>query len=149
EANALQAIDLETGKVQRLSNVKMLEQYPGALAVGSDDRTILVETGEGDLYNVVAVSRDGTAKPHTLFSTTNGIYTIDTGPDGSVYVDQTNRPTQVLRLSASGTSPELVFASSASMQDLPSPPLPDGQILLTKIIGGKRRLLISKLARDE
>src|SRR5262249_3274313 len=149
DANSLQTIDLGSGKVQRLSDVQMLDRYPSALSVAPDDRSILVQTGDGDLFNVVAVSRDNTAKPRPYFSTTSGISSLDTGLDGSIYIDQTNRPTQVLRLSASATSPELVFASSAEMVDLPSPPLADGQILVTKIIGGKRQLLISKSVRDE
>src|SRR5262249_3780862 len=83
EGDSLQTIDLDSGKVQRLSNIHTPDRYPGALSAGPDDRTILVETGNGDLYNVVAVSRDSPAQSRPLFSTTNGMFSVDAGSDGS------------------------------------------------------------------
>ena len=82
---------------------------------------------------------------------TSAAWSLDPAPDGSFYVDQIERPLEILRLSASGGIPEVL----ASTETYPYPAwvaspveLPGGRFLLPTLISGRPRLLLGSAGGD-
>jgi hypothetical protein len=145
----LYAIDLTSGKSRRLEpQVELLllsSTNLFAIAVASDDRSVLVTQRAGDLHRVISIPRNGTGAIRTLVSLTLPTWFMDVDKDGNLYLDQIDRPIQLLRFSASGGSPELLAGSeNASMYGFMTSLLPNGRVLLPSVFAGRSRLLAAK-----
>jgi len=116
-------IDLVSGGVRILKG----PQFAFAMAVTRDGKSVLAESRSGDLAAVQSLAATGQTPPRTLFITTTPMYNLDSGPDGSVYADQVDRPNALVRFSASGGRIQRLsgFARFGSAGAL----LPDGRVL--------------------
>jgi hypothetical protein len=143
----LYSLDITTGRTRRLapelSIVQSSQIFP--LATTPDGRSVLIDLLSGDLHRIVAVPRSGRGPAQTVMTLTSAAWGLDPAPDGSLYVDQIERPLEILRFPMSGGTPEVL----ASTETYPypgwvAPPveLPDGRLLLPTLISGRPRLLL-------
>jgi len=145
----LYALDLASGRSRRLAPGVALNLQFGAFPFGvhSDGRWVLADLPEGSLHRIVAFPRDGAAGWRTLLTLTMMPWYFDVGPDGSVYLDQTDRPPEVLRFGGSGGEPERVAISTATPYGA-ALPLPDGRVLFPAAVAGRTRLLAAATGKE-
>jgi eukaryotic-like serine/threonine-protein kinase len=143
----LYALDVATGKSRRLAPQLPIREMSGGfpLAATPDNGSVLVDLPSGNLHQIVAIPRFGSGPAQVLITMTTPPWTIDAGPDGNIYVDQVERPLQLLRFSLAGGTPEVVAVSETYPPSF-SPPVefPDGRFLLPAVFSGHSRLLIGK-----
>jgi hypothetical protein len=145
----LYAIDLTSGKARRLApelDIRpptSMNLFP--VAVTSDDQSVLVEIAAGDLHRVISIPRYGAGPVRTLFSLTLASDFMDVDKEDNIYLDQSDRPLEVLRFPASGGTPEMLVGPwSASTSDYTLFQLPDGRVVFGSMIAGRSRLLVAK-----
>ncbi len=140
----LYALDLESGRTRRLAPaVESARQVGAVLAAEPLGRYILVDLPAGNLHRIVAVPRDGSGTLATWITLTQQTWFADVGADGSLYLDQIERPAEVLRFPASGGDPErLAVSDNLLYADLAALPFPDGRVLLPSQAAGRDRLLV-------
>jgi tRNA A-37 threonylcarbamoyl transferase component Bud32 len=138
-ADTMYAINLST------RNVRVLWAGGGpagflGLRVATDGRSIVVARIKGDEFVVAMVPGDGSNRTVRRLATTARIFAIDVGPDGSIYVDQGNRPVELLQYSpATGQVERTALPTDAFGGALP---LPDGRILTLSRSGGTSRIMV-------
>ena len=144
----LYAIDLTSRKARRLAPeldfpLSSINLFP--IAIASDDQSVLVDSGAGDLHRVISIPRQGTGPIRTLFSLTLGPDYMDVDKDGDIYLDQVDRPLQVLRFPAAGGTPEMLFSSEGvASRGSVTVPLADGRVVFAFQAAGRSRLLAAK-----
>lgn len=145
-------IDLTSGKTRRLA--PELDLIPSAisffpLAVAMDDQSVFVDSRAGDLHRIVAVPRYGSGPAQPLLSLTAPPWFLDVGKDGTLFVDQTSRPFNVLRFSTQGGTPEILAGSEIPSSRIQSTfQLADGRVLLEVVVAGRSKLLLAKPGGD-
>lgn len=149
----LYVMDITSGKTRRLApdlpNRRGNESYP--IAPSADGSAALVDVPAGDLHRIVAVPRDGKGVIQTLMTLTRAPWYIDTAKDGTLYLDQVDRPHEILRFPVSGGSPEVLGSSDSYVsagQYMEPVELSDGRFLLDTEFSGRGRLLIGKPKAD-
>ncbi len=139
-------VDLVSGNVRILQGPDRVT----ALAVTRDGKSVLAAVPSGNLHAVQALSTGGQTRPRTLFTTTNVTGGLDIGPDGSVFADQMERPTAVVRFAASGGPVQKlgdfimlneVYASFGAL-------LADGRVLLAGTRQGRVCLMILEAGKE-
>jgi Tol biopolymer transport system component/tRNA A-37 threonylcarbamoyl transferase component Bud32 len=145
----LYLLDIATGNARRLAPELQIVQSSQlfALAVTPDGKSVLIDLPSGDLHRIVAIPRSGDGPVRTLLTLTRAPWTIDVSTDGSLYIDQTDRPLQILKLPVSGGTPEVLASLEfyTYTYSLSAPvDLPDGRLLLPSIISGRSRLMLAK-----
>lgn len=148
----LYVLDLTSGKARRLASE--LHLAPSALnffplAVPLDDQSVLIDAREGDLHQIVEVPRNGFGPVRTLLSLTAPLLFMDVGRDGSLFLDQAVRPSEVLRFSAPGGTPEVLAGSETPYSGAYSTfRVADGRVLIDSTVAGRSRLLLAKPGGD-
>jgi eukaryotic-like serine/threonine-protein kinase len=142
----LYILNLESGKSSRLApqvslNIPVnLPVFP--LGIASDDRSVLVGQMAGDVHQIISIPRNGTGPVRTLLTLTLPSLYIDVAKNGDLYLNQLERPYEVLRFSASGGAPESLAGSENSDINAHAPfQLTDGRVMIGSIIAGRRKLL--------
>jgi tRNA A-37 threonylcarbamoyl transferase component Bud32 len=149
----LYAINLSTGKTRRLGpqlELRIPFVLPIlALGVSSDDKSVLVDQIEGSLHRIVSVPRDGSGTFRTVVTLTLPPKYLDEDRNGDLYLDQLDRPYEVLYYPASGGTPEaLAGAENASDEAHDSFQLPDGRSVIGSRVAGRRKLLAAGLGGE-
>jgi hypothetical protein len=143
----LYALDIASGKARQLAPQLPISQASFAfpLAVTLDNRSVLIDLPSGNLHQIVAIPRSGSGPIQVLMTLTTAPQVMDAGPDGSLYLDQVERPLELLRVPSLGGTPEVVASSEASPSEHMQPvELSDGRFLLPSLLSGHARLLIGK-----
>jgi hypothetical protein len=126
---ALFALDLASNAVKRVTPAAHHDENIIGWGPTRDGKTVLAAMRAATIRRVVAISVDGSAAERTLFTTNSDVYSVEPGPDGSVYVNLVERPAEVLRLAANGGPGERI----AAFPELEFPEmilrLPDGRIV--------------------
>jgi sugar lactone lactonase YvrE len=149
-ATHLYLLDLATEKTRRVStgfgefaNFAAFD----SLAVMPDGQSALVVAANGDLTSVVSVDLNASRPGRTLIDLQASTGYIDVGPDGSLYIDQVQRPVEVARFSSTGTALErfTVFPNSKSEYGIATRVLyaPDGKTWIANAVGGRHRLFVA------
>jgi eukaryotic-like serine/threonine-protein kinase len=106
----LYVIDIVTGKTRRLApdlpERRSSESYP--IATTADNAGVLVEVPAGDLHRLVFAPRDGKGAIQTVMTLTRPPWYLDAAKDGTLYLDQVDRPHEILRFPVNGGHPELL-----------------------------------------
>ena len=140
-------INLASGRTRRLAP----DLSPGAqtpIGVTPDGRSVLLALPSGNVHRIVQVPRDGTAPIQPLITLMASPSTLDVGPDGSLYVDQSERIKEILwHSAATGRTerralPETTRGSTAAL------PLPDGRVLFGSVPAGREQLAVMAPGRD-
>ncbi len=147
EAPNLYALDIASGKARRLGTQlpirRASEGFP--LAPTRDNRSVMIDLPAGNLHQIIAVPRSGSGPVRVLMTLTTPAWTMDAGPEGNIYLDQVERPFQILRFPVSGGVPEVLASTEDRGTNLSSPvEFPDGRFLLPTIASGRFQLLIGK-----
>jgi hypothetical protein len=139
----LYVVEIATGKLRRLApalnNVNPdLTFMP--LGISNDGRFVFTMRPGRPGSAILAVPRDG-GEPRTLFTTTSRISGIAEGNAGEIYIDQSDRTTERLRISPITGAVESVSAGLGSPGALA---LPDGRTVYSERAGGRFRLVASR-----
>jgi eukaryotic-like serine/threonine-protein kinase len=113
------------------------------IAFSRDGRTVLLTTQDGNLVRLMSIPASGNSPPTSLLTLTNEVNGLDVGPDGSIYLDQVERPQELLRFPASGGHVEKI----ADLTTVPGSGggfavLPDGRAVAPQVTAGRTRLMI-------
>ena len=95
----LYAMDLASERVTRLAGVPVSTSFGNAVATTPDGQSALTITSSDDLYRLVRVPLDGSSRLRTELALTARIEYLDVGRDGAIYLDQRQRPIDVIRVS--------------------------------------------------
>jgi hypothetical protein len=149
----LYVMDIATGKTHRLTadlpNRRNNEAYP--IATTADGSGVLVEVPAGDLHRIIVVPRDGKGAIQTVTTLTKPTWYMDTAKDGTFYLDQVDRPHEILRFPVSGGQPEVLGTSDTFVpagQYMEPVETTDGRFLLDTEFSDRGRLLIGKPGED-
>ncbi|MBZ5582276.1 MAG: protein kinase [Acidobacteriia bacterium] len=144
EAPGFVAVDLASGSIRRLAEASSVRNW----TISRDGKSILVAVAAGAVTRVISIpiGKSGAARP--LFSVTSDVRDIEAAPDGSIYLDLTERPAEVVRLSLDGTPAEKIASfprvSSPDMLAL----LPDGRAVIPVEGSGHIRLVAVAKGKD-
>lgn len=150
----LYAMDIVTGNSRRpaagLKVQRLGEGFP--LAPTADRQAVVIDIPSGDLHRLVAVPRSGTGKVQDVATFTAPPWYLDFDKDGTLYVDQVNRPHEVLQISAKSGTPDILIHSDNLRLDaspyLDPLQITDGRILFDTRISGHGQLLLGKPGGD-
>ena len=148
-------LDLESGKARLLLPAPRPENPFSRIATSRDGKSILATWVEGNAQEVVSISRDGRSVSRLPLMLTGTVENIDSGPGGAVFVDQQDRPAELLRFSPQGGRAERIAALPS--YEAPGGPflndeifavLPDGRVVLTLGTGGRRHLVVAEAGKE-
>ena len=145
----LYMISLASGRTQRLApelDFRMLSAlFLFPLAVTSDDQSVLAEVDPGDLHRVISIPRRGAGSIRTLFTLTLPPAFMDMDKNGNLYLDQADRPMEVLRFSSAGGTPEVLEGPASSLTgQYQTISLPDGRVVFGSWLAGRSRLVAAR-----
>jgi hypothetical protein len=100
----------------------------------------------GDESQIVSIPRDGSGREAVLLRTTSFVNNVAMGPDGSIYLDQMNRPSELVRFAP----------STGQLERTPLPPsifpgvfpLRDGKVLAAQRTRGRTRIVAYAPGKD-
>ncbi len=144
----LVVMDLASHRLRRIDGDLAVD--PRGISVDSARSKVLAVVKAGDLQQVVALPRSGSAAAQIVLSLHTVPWYVDVGPDGSVYLDQVGRTTEVLRYPASGGVPEHLPGSGLNHFQVVNHflPLPGGKSLLEAPFAGRYRLMVAAAGKD-
>lgn len=141
--NYLYAVDLASATIRRIvTNASIDSGFFGfaMLDVSADDQAIVMLTLTGDLTKIVAIPRRG-GPARELTSLTQPVWGINVAANGDIYVDQVLRPQEALLMDADGSRPQTIFTTTTNFLYIAPTVMPDGRVLFTATVNGRRRLL--------
>jgi serine/threonine protein kinase len=142
EPNSLQVLDLATGRFLPLApGVPFAVGDLDFFALAADARSAFIGIRVDDIHRIVRYPLDGSADAHTILTLTLPANYLDVGADGSLYLDQWDRPDEILRLS-SPHGPVEHLGVVPFIPGVQALPLPDGKILVNSRAGGRDRLML-------
>jgi hypothetical protein len=143
----LYTLDIASGRARQLAPQLSIRQTSLAfpLAVTPDNRSVLIDLPSANLHQIVAIPRTGSGPAQMLMTLTTEPWVMDAGPDGSLYLDQVERPLELLRFPVTGGTPEVIASSETFPPEFMQPvEFLDGRLLLPAFLSGRARLLIGK-----
>ncbi len=136
----LYILDLTSGRARRLSTQKDVSN--STVAVTRDGRQVIFSPSGGPIQSIAVYGRSAATN---LFPTPSLPLGIDTAPDGSIYLDQSERLTELVRI-VKGHAER--FASSRALPNLQFTLLPDGRPVWTEATAGRRRLAVIERGKE-
>jgi eukaryotic-like serine/threonine-protein kinase len=143
-------VDLETGKLH------MLDADFGDLVAGGgvppatvtpDGKTAIFGSTKGPLSRVMSVPIDGHAPAQQLFTLTGYLESLSIGPDGDIYLDEAERPMEIIRFSPEGGRVERIATVQKPVGDYFAA-LPDGRAVWAEYAAGHSRLMIGAEGKE-
>jgi predicted Ser/Thr protein kinase len=141
QATALFSIDLTSNRVRPVGDGGHSTAVVQAFGVSWDGRSILAARPAEGLTRVVSLPGSGASPGRTLFTSTSEIWYLEGGSAGAVFAGVVDRPTQVVRLTDTGTHPETIAGFPRSVQDAVILALTDGRVLIPVLAAGRPRLM--------
>jgi hypothetical protein len=140
---AYYAINLVSGQTRRLaSDVKSPTSAP---AISPKGDSLLVTDKTGDLFKVIEVPRDGKGAGQTVLSLSQVTKSLDTVKDGTIYLDQFDPSTDILRVASTGGLPERVASGPTVYRPIQ---VSNGRILFSSLLSGDPRLMMARPGKD-
>jgi hypothetical protein len=134
ELSHLYVVDLATGASRTLAP-ELERPEIRAIEVTRNGEIILCMR-RGQLSQVVALPRSGALPWRVLFTTTVPVRVLSSAPDGSIYVDQEYRSSEVIRFSPAGGHVEIVARIALAAGDCLTV-LPDGRAVIASVVAGR------------
>jgi hypothetical protein len=116
-------------------------------AVMPDGKSAVFASSHGGLTRIYSIPIDGSAPAQPLFALTLPAYTLDTRSDGSIYLDQMDRPVDVIRFPAEGGHVERV-ASVPKPAGNSFAALPEGRAVWIEYVASQSRLMIREAGKE-
>ncbi len=146
----LYVVDLETGRLH------MLDADYGDLVAGGgvppatvtpNGKTAIFGSTEGPLSRVMSVPIDGHASAQQLFTLTGYLQSLAIGADGDIYLDQAERPMEIIRFAPEGGRVERIATVTKPVADYFAA-LPDGRAVWAEYAAGHSRLMIGASGKE-
>jgi hypothetical protein len=122
------------------------------LAVTPDDRFAYTILPAGDVFRVLRLPLAGDGPPQPLLTLLTPAFGLDVDDRGRLYLDQLQRPLEVLRFPAEGGPAERVASVSRGWAQTAAAgypaELPDGRVVLPSKVSGRDRLLAGFAGKD-
>ncbi len=145
EPDHLYTLDLASEKSVRLAPEVFIPIPAGfALAESGDGESALFTLLSGEVREIVSVPLDGSKGVRTMLPLPTITSFLDVGKDGSVYLDQWERPNEVVRYSPADGKLEHIGEAAYSQAFA----LPDGRIVYPAQTGGRSRLVVSSPGKE-
>jgi predicted Ser/Thr protein kinase/WD40 repeat protein len=148
-------LDLDSGKVRRFLSPSEDDSTINNCAVSRDGKSVWFSRIIGNAMLISTASREGHILMPSVLTLTNAVYSMDIGSDGSLYVDQIDRPGALLRFRPNGGTGENIAAitdnevvGSANSVAESFAILPDGRAAITLGSNGRKQLMIVELGKD-
>lgn len=145
-------LEIERNEYRPLSEATVGTEFVPLAVSWRDDSLYTVSSAE-DSYHVVRIPLSGDPTPQVLLTFRTEAYAMDVDGEGRLYLDQTQRPLEVMRfgLAGDGNAVErlagpLLWRETATIA-YPLE-LPDGRLLLTTKVAGRDRLVTALPGRD-
>jgi hypothetical protein len=154
-------LDLDTGEHRPLFDPGVVGAVvPLAIAPSADFAYTVRPVG--DVFHIVRIPLAEEGRPEPLLTLTSLVWGLDVDADGRLFLDQVQRPLDVLKFDQPGESPgppenkappvERVAGSLLWCEPAGSPgqpvELPDGRVLVPSKVAGRDRLLASFPGKD-
>lgn len=144
-------VELASGSMRQLP-----EEIPGefgahnvTVAASRDGKYAITSTLNGDTYQVSAIPLDGRGPTRKLFDMTRFISSLDMGPDGSIYLDQNDRASDLVRFSAEGGHVERITTLANSEEYYEDfTVLPDGRAVWAERTASHSRLILVEAGKE-
>jgi hypothetical protein len=149
------AIDLASGQARPLAS--SLPHPFGTLTISPKGDSVLLGSRSGDMAKVIEFPRDGKGSGRTLLDLKSGfvrpISSLEMLVDGSIYLDEWERPTDILRFAFTGGPPETVASVPRGVGTTrgggtTAIQISDGRILFLSGHAGRLRLLVARPGKD-
>jgi hypothetical protein len=159
-------VDLLSGELRPLA-VDLSNAGNFSIAATWDGKGALIGFTLGSLYRVVGVPLDASPaanqRPTTLLTLTLSAWTLDAGPDDSIYIEQNDRPLELVRFAVGSAASDersgragavrveriaTLASSGQTMQGDYFAVLPDGRAVWTEINGGRKRVMVVEAGKD-
>jgi eukaryotic-like serine/threonine-protein kinase len=143
----LHVADLTTNKWESVAaNLQVQLSTIGApMSFTADGRGVLVDVPAGNLHVLTKVATSGAGNPQVVLTLTKLPGWVDVGPDGAIYLDQVDRPEEILRFTESGGAPEVIATSESFLDYHPQAiQFADGRFLMPTFRSGRARLMVGK-----
>jgi len=132
-------LDFHSGELRRLAVGINDESTLRGLAITRDGKTVLYASMSGDTARVSTIPITGRNAARTVLTTTHLASYLDSGPDGSLYLDQHDYLTELRRIPPEGGRPRRITTLSRPTNDVAV--LADGRTVVAGSVGGRSRLL--------
>jgi eukaryotic-like serine/threonine-protein kinase len=139
------SFDIEKSEHVRLHELDVASDFV-PIAVSPDDRYVYTIIPAGDLFHAIRIPIEG-GPPERLFPLMTRAYGLDVDSQGRLYIDQFNRPVNVIRLSETGELVERVASLTLGRDPgfiIQPLSLGGGEVLIPSTVAGKERLLVVK-----
>jgi eukaryotic-like serine/threonine-protein kinase len=143
-------VDLETGKL------RLLEADFGDLVAGGgfppatvtlDGKAAIFGNTLGPLSRVMSIPIDGPAPAQQLFTLTGYLQSLAIGADGDIYLDQADRPMEIVRFAPEGGRVERIASVPKPVGDYFAS-LSDGRAVWAEYAAGHRHLMIGTAGKE-
>jgi hypothetical protein len=105
---ALFVMDLASNALRRLTPSGYPVDGIKSFAVSHDGQSILATRAADAMVRLTSISISAKPLERTLFTATSQIRQFDGGPDGSVYATISDRPSDLIQISANGGASERI-----------------------------------------
>jgi WD40 repeat protein len=126
-----------------------------SIAATWDGKRALIGGSFGNLYRVISVPLDGSAAANQrltpVLTSTLFASTIDAGPDDAVYIEQNDRPIELVRFAIGGHVERIATLASSDLSTQMGDSfavLPDGRAVWTELNGGRTRVMVVEAGKD-
>ena len=143
-------VDLETGKL-RVLDADFGDLVGGGgvppVAVTPDGKSAVFGATTGPLSRVMTIAIDGHAPARQLFTVTGYLESLAVGADGGIYLDQEDRPMEIVRFAPEGGRVERLASVQKPVSDYFAA-LPDGRAVWAEYAAGRIRLMIGAVGKE-
>jgi len=143
-------LDLASGQIRRLSTGAADDSSAHGLAVSRDGKSVLISRAAQDRTEIVSLPASGRGSPRVLFGSSNVVESLDSSPDGAIYLEELDQPAQILRFSATGGPATLISAlpGQAVVRIGTTLYLSDGRVVVQSRRAGRTRLMIVEEGKE-
>jgi hypothetical protein len=146
----LYIVDLESGKLRALDaefgDLLSTGGVPAA-TVTPDGKSVIFGNTQGPLTRLWTIPTEGHAPPQLLFNLTGYLQTLSVGADGGLYLDQAERPMEIIRFAPEGGRVEPIAEVQRPVGDYFAA-LPDGRAVWAEYAAGHSRLMIGATGKE-
>jgi hypothetical protein len=145
---ALFVLDLTSNALRRLTPAGYPVDGIRSFAVSHDGQSILATRAADAMVRLTSISIGAKLQERTLFTATSQIRQFDGGPDGSVYATISDRPADLIQISADSSASEKIasFPQVSYVHSMLA--LPDGRFVVPVGTTGRTRLMVAEKGKE-
>ncbi len=142
-------LNLPDGHIRWLSMGATDDSSTDGLAVSRDGQSVLISRRRGDITEIVSLPASGRGSSRVLFGGMPArVNNLDTGSDGTVYLDELDEPVHILRFSPTGGPAKQISSFPGPAGWTAAMVLPDGRTVVTMLRAGRPRLMVVEAGKE-